>query len=232
MLAVIGVYTFHGFLRSFQFRQLCFQLGDSLRIVRADTAHACAADFIKNPLHILPVLHIAVAGCVLLFLFTDREIAAASDKDRRYAGFNGIAVVHILRKASGVGVKELVDSLMVHGIDAAFLLLRKLGGLVYHLPVCSGCAARCIVPEAVCVVGASGCALVDRIILDGCGFRLRRGGFFGYGCFRLLRRVDGLLPRLIAVGGVFLNRHARCGGFLRDFFPHMVFVGFHFCGFL
>ena len=29
---------------------------------------------------------------------------------------------------------------MVHGIDAAFLILRKLGGFVYHLSVYSGCA--------------------------------------------------------------------------------------------
>ena len=121
---------------------------------------------------------------------------------------------------------------MVHGIDTAFLILRKLGGLVYHLPVCGGCAARCVVPETVCVICASGCALIDGVILDGGCFCLCWGGFFGYSGFRLLGRVDGLLPRLVAVGGVFLNGHTRCCGFLCDFFPHMGFVGFHFCGFL
>ena len=219
MLSVIGVYRFHGFLRRFQLRQLCFQFGDSLRIVRADTAHTRAADFIKNTLHILPFLHIAVTGCVLLVFLRHREIAAASHKDRWHTGFNGIMVIQICCQLAGIGVQQRIYFFMVHGINALFLPLGKQCCLIHHLPIFSGGTACRIVSVAVCIIGAPGCALIDRIILDSRGFRL-------------LRRVDGLLPRLVAVDCVFGGRHARCCGFLCDFFPHMVFVGFHFCGFL
>ena len=47
MLAVIGVYRFHGFLRFLQARKFLFQLLNRLRVVRADTAHAGTADFIE-----------------------------------------------------------------------------------------------------------------------------------------------------------------------------------------
>ena len=52
MLAVIGVYRFHGFLRFLQARKFLFQLLNRLRVVCADTAHAGTADFIKKPLYV------------------------------------------------------------------------------------------------------------------------------------------------------------------------------------
>lgn len=50
VLAVVGVHGFHGFLRLYQPVQLLLQLGDGLRVVLPDAAHAGAADFIKQPL--------------------------------------------------------------------------------------------------------------------------------------------------------------------------------------
>ena len=47
VFAVIGIDRFHGFLRLFQTGQLLLQLGNGLRVVLPDAAHAGAADFIK-----------------------------------------------------------------------------------------------------------------------------------------------------------------------------------------
>ena len=77
---------------------------NGLRVVGADPAHARAADLVKQALYILPLLHIAVAGGVLLLLLSDREIAASGDHHGGDASFDVVMLVHVLRKASGVGV--------------------------------------------------------------------------------------------------------------------------------
>ena len=125
-------------------------------------------------LHILTFLHIAVTGCVLLVFLRHREIAAASDKDRWHTGFNGIMVIQICCQLAGIGVQQRIYFLMVHGINALFLPLGKLRCFIDHLPVFGGGTACRIVAVAVCIIGAPGCALIDRIILDSRGFRLLR----------------------------------------------------------
>ena len=81
VFAVVSVHGFHGFLRLFQTGQLLFQLGDGLRVVLPDAAHAGTADFIKQPLDVLPFLHIAVAGRVLFLFLAYREIGTTGNQD-------------------------------------------------------------------------------------------------------------------------------------------------------
>ena len=123
VFAVIGIDRFHGFLRLFQTGQLLLQLGNGLRVVLPDAAHAGAADFIKQPLDVLPFLHITVAGRVLFFFLAYREIGTTGNQNGRNTGVNLIAVVHVGGQLPGIGVKQAVDLLMVHGIDALFLFL-------------------------------------------------------------------------------------------------------------
>ena len=221
ILTEIGVDGFHGFLRRFQFDELGFQLCRRLRVVHADTAHACAADLVQNSLNILPFLHIAVTGGVLLLFLANGEIAAACNEDRGNTGFNGIVVVQIFRQLAGVGVQQRVNFLMVHGIDALFLPLRNRRCLIYHLPIFGGGAACGVVAVAVCIVGTAGSALIDGVIPDG---GLLRRGICGRRFLRLLLYVGGLLLRLVAIGGIFLHGHACGFGFLCDLTFYMGFV--------
>ena len=183
ILTEIGVDGFHGFLRRFQIDELGFQLRRCLRIVHADTAHACTADLVQNPLNILPFLHIAVTGGVLLLFLANREIAAACNEDRGNTGFNGIVVVQIFRQLAGVDVQQRVNFLMVHGIDALFLPLRNRRCLIHHLPIFGGGAACGVVTVAVCIVGTAGGTLIDGVIPDG---GLLRRGICGRRFLRLL----------------------------------------------
>ena len=213
MLAVIGVYDFHGFLRFFKAFQFLFQLLYCLWVVRADTAHAGAADFIKKSLYILPFPVIAVAGCVLLFFLPCWEVRAACNEDRGNTRVNLIAFVHVRRQFPGVGVKQTVDFLMVHRVYPAFLSFCKLYGFINIMPVFRRCTALLIIRKAVCVLCAAGGSFIDCVIrcgrcslfrlcffflYRGCFFgKLRRGGFF-FGLF------DGFLCGLCLFGGLFL----------------------------
>ena len=231
MLAVIGVYGFHGFLRFFKAFQFLFQLLYCLRVVCADTAHAGAADFIKKPLYVLPFPVIAVAGCVLLFFLPCGEVRATRDKNRGNTRVNLIAFVHVRRQFPGVGVKQAVDFLMVHRVYPAFLLFCKLYGFIYIMPVFRCYAALLIIGKAVCVLCTFGGSFVDCVIRCGgcslfrlCGlwcfaacacisFRLCLCFFFQCrGCFfGKLRRggfffglFGGFLCGLCLFGGLFL----------------------------
>ena len=81
VFAVVSVHGFHGFLRLYQSVQFLLQFGDGLRVVLPDATHAGAADFIKQPLDILPFLHITVAGRVLFFFLAHRKIGTTSNQD-------------------------------------------------------------------------------------------------------------------------------------------------------
>ena len=197
MLAVVGIYRFHGFLRRLQLFQFGFQFLYCLRVVCADTAHACAAYLVKQSLYLVPVLHVPVTGGVLLFLFAYREIRAARNEDRGYTGFNGKTAVHVLGKFPGVGVNKAVNLFMVHGVYTLFLLFPDLHGFVYHLPVFCGCAAGLVIVVAVSVIGTAGSPLIDCVIN---GFRFRGS---------LLRRIC-LQGKGLFVKAKFLFRGKAC----------------------
>ena len=174
MLAVVGVYGFHGFLRFFKAFQFLFQLLYCLRVVCADTSHAGAADFIKKSLYVLPFPVIAVAGCVLLFFLPCGEVRAACNEDRGNTRVNLITFVHVRRQFPGIGVKQAVDFLMVHRVYPLFLPFCKLYGFINVMPVFRRCAALLIIGKAVCVLCATGGSFIDCVIRGGGGslFRL------------------------------------------------------------
>ena len=97
VLAVIGIDRFHGFLQGFQLRKFAFQLRNGVRVVGTDTAHAGTADFVKQALYLVKLLHIFICGGVLLFLFADGEIRTSGNHNRRDAGGDFISLVHIFR---------------------------------------------------------------------------------------------------------------------------------------
>ena len=220
VFAVVSVHGFHGFLCLFQTGQLLFQLGDGLRVVLPDAAHAGTADFIKQPLDVLPFLHIAVAGRVLFFFLAYRKIGTTDNQDRGNTGVNGKTVVHVGGQLPGVGVKQAVDFLMVHGIDALFLCLRDFKGIIHIMPVLRCGAAGLVIGIAVHLLGAAGCTLIDGIIVVGRRRLLcrRLRGFL-----RLLRgRLRLWCCRgLIASRRVFLHGHTGVSGFLRDLGHHL-----------
>ena len=79
-------------------------------------------------------------------------------------GVNGKAVVHVGGQLPGVGVKQAVDFLMVHGINALFLCLRDFKGIIHIMPVLRRGAAGLVIGLAVHLLGAAGCTLIDGII--------------------------------------------------------------------
>ena len=222
VFAVIGVHGFHGFLRLFQIVQLLLQLGNGLRIVLPDAAHAGAADFIKQPLDVLPFLHIAVAGRVLFLFLAYREIGTTGNQNGRHTGVNLIAVVHVGSQLPGIGVKQAVDLLMVHGIDAPFLFLCQRKGFIHIMPVLGCGAAGLVVGKAVHFLGTAGRALIDGIVVVGRRrfFCLLFRGFLLGRLFDLLRLGRGL----IASRRIFLYGHTGIGGLLCNFRLHLRFV--------
>ena len=222
VFAVIGVDRFHGFLRLFQTGQLLLQLGNGLRVVLPDAAHAGAADFIKQPLDVLPFLHIAVAGRVLFLFLAYREIGTTGNQNGRNTGVNLIAVVHVGGQLPGIGVKQAVDLLMVHGIDALFLFLCQRKGFIHIMPVLGCGAAGLVVGKAVHFLGTAGRALIDGIVVVGRRrfFCLLFRGFLLGRLFDLLRLGRGL----IASRRIFLYGHTGVGGLLCNFGLHLRLV--------
>ena len=222
VFAVIGIDRFHGFLRLFQTGQLFLQLGNGLRVVLPDAAHAGAADFIKQPLDVLPFLHIAVAGRVLFLFLAYREIGTTGNQNGRNTGVNLIAMVHVGGQLPGIGVKQAVDLLMVHGIDALFLFLCQRKGFIHIMPVFGCGAAGLVVGKAVHFLGTAGRALIDGIVVVGRRrfFCLLFRGFLLGRLFDLLRLGRGL----IASRRIFLYGHTGIGGLLCNFRLHLRFV--------
>ena len=222
VFAVIGIDRFHGFLRLFQTGQLFLQLGNGLRVVLPDAAHAGAADFIKQPLDVLPFLHIAVAGRVLFLFLAYREIGTTGNQNGRNTGVNLIAVVHVGSQLPGIGIKQAVDLLMVHGIDALFLFLCQRKGFIHIMPVFGCGAAGLVVGKAVHFLGTAGRALIDGIVVVG-RRRLFHRLFRGF----LLGRLLGFLRLgrgLIASRRIFLHSHTGVGGLLCNFGLHLRLV--------
>ena len=222
VFAVIGIDRFHGFLRLFQTGQLFLQLGNGLRVVLPDAAHAGAADFIKQPLDVLPFLHIAVAGRVLFLFLAYREIGTTGNQNGRNTGVNLIAMVHVGGQFPRIGVKQAVDLLMVHGIDALFLFLCQRKGFIHIMPVFGCGAAGLVVGKAVHFLGTAGRALIDGIVVVGRRrfFCLLFRGFLLGWLFDLLRLGRGL----IASRRIFLYGHTGIGGLLCNFRLHLRFV--------
>ena len=76
---IVGVDCFHPLLFLLQPCQLQLQLLHSLRVVGADAAPACAADFVQQAPDLLPLLHGSGVRLILFFLFAHREITAPRD---------------------------------------------------------------------------------------------------------------------------------------------------------
>ena len=176
---------------------------------------------------ILPFLHIAVAGRVLFFFLAHREIGTTGNQDRGNTGVNGKAVVHVGGQFPGVGVKQAVDFLMVHGINALFLCLRDFKGIIHIMPVLRRGAAGLVVGKTVHFLCSAGRALVDGIIIVGCrrflcrllrGFVLRPGFLFR-GRLRLW-----CCRGLIASRRIFLHGHTGGSGFLLNLGLNLRFI--------
>src|SRR5699024_6607079 len=78
---------------------------------------------------------------------------------------DGMGLIKIFRQLSGIEVCEVVDLLMVHGINALFLLRRQLVGGIHLGLIAGGGGAGLVVTVAVEVVGPPGRLLADGIIL-------------------------------------------------------------------
>ena len=167
MLAVIGVDLLHNELGAFQPVQLLLELFDRCRVIGTDPAHAGAAYLIQQPLNIPPFLHVAVSGPVLFFLFSYREVGRSGDHHRGNPRVNGKALVHVFGQLAGVGVQQMVDLLMVHGVHPGFLLFGYGGGLIHHCPVFRRCAPFLVVGKAVHFLCPAGGSFIDRVIVDG-----------------------------------------------------------------
>ena len=177
---------------------------DCLRVVRADTAHSCTADFIKQALYVPVFLHIPVSGGVLLFFLPCGEVGTSGNQDRGNAPRNFIALVHIRRQFPGISVKQTVNLFMVHRVNTFFLPFRDLYGFVNVAAVFCRCAARFVIVKAVHILCAAGGGFIDRIVrgsgrrflCPGFGLRGFAAGFlwrvclFLWGCFRLFWRGD------------------------------------------
>jgi len=105
VLPVVGVDRFHPLLFLLQPCQLGFQFLHGLRVIGADAAPACAADFVQKALDLPPLRHVGICGPILLFLLMDGKFASASDQDGRHTGGDSEVIVHILRQPAGVGVQ-------------------------------------------------------------------------------------------------------------------------------
>ncbi len=197
ILSVIGVDRFHGFLCLFQFCKFAFQLRNGVRVVGTDTAHAGTADFVKQALYLRKLLHIFICGGVLLLLFADREIASPGNHDRRDAGGDLIALIHVRRQLPGISVKQSVNPFMERGVNTLFLPCGKLGGFVYIVAVFCRCASGLVIGKTDRFLCAAGGVLIDRIVCNCCFcwlrlFRcvaLRVGGFLRLRSVPLCKRL-------------------------------------------
>ena len=168
MLAVVGVHGLHGLLVPLQALQLGFQLLDSLRVVGADAAFACAADFVQDSLDLPPLRHGRVRSLILLFFLPHREIASPGNQSGRHTGGDGVLPVGVFGQSAGIGIQQAVDPLMMNGVHLPFLLLRDPGGSVHRPPVFRCGAALFIIVEAVHFLGPAGQLLVDDVVVDSC----------------------------------------------------------------
>ncbi len=229
ILSVIGVDRFHGFLCLFQFCKFAFQLRNGVRVVGTDTAHAGTADFIKQALYLPVFLHVLICGGVLLLLFAYREVASPGNHDRRDAGGDLIAFIHVRRQLPGVSVKQPVNLFMERGVNTLFLPCGNLGGFVYIVAVFCRCASGLVIGKTDCFLCAAGGVLIDRVVCNCCFRRLRGGSlrcfaggrlclfrrvcFFRNGAFRLLRLFlcfgFSRLLRLGVLRGFLLRRGVR-----------------------
>ena len=166
MLAIVGVDGLHGLLIRLQALQLGLQLFHGQRVVGADPAHAGGAYLVQQARDLYVLAHIAVTGGVLLVLFPHREIGAPGGQDRGHTGIYGILLVEVFRQLAGVAVKQPVDLVMVHGINAALLSLPQLIGRIHHSPVLRRGGAGFIVIKAVHNLGLPRRCLVDGVIAD------------------------------------------------------------------
>ena len=77
VFAIVGIDILHDLLFHLQVRQLSFQLLERLWIIRTDTAHAGAADFIKQPLNVAILFVVSITCCVLFSFLPYGEITPA-----------------------------------------------------------------------------------------------------------------------------------------------------------
>ena len=166
VFSVVGVDFLHNELGAFQRVQLFLELFHRRRVVGADTAHAGAAYLIQQPLNVPPFLHVAVPCPVLLFFLPDREIGRPRNHYGGHSCVNGKALVHVLGQFPGVGVQQMVNLFMVHGVNPCFLVFRHSGGLIDHRPVLCRCAPFPIVGKAVHFLCPPGGCFIDGIILN------------------------------------------------------------------
>ena len=112
----------------------------------------------------LILAHVFVPGRILFVLFLCGEVAAPGNQDRGHPGVNGMGLVEIFRQFPGVEVSQMVDLVMVHGIDFFLLLLRQpVGGV--HLGLIAGRGGTgLVVIVTVEVVGPPGRLLADGIV--------------------------------------------------------------------
>ena len=83
-----------------------------------------------------PFLHVAVTGPVLVFLLPDREVGRPRYHDGRNPRVNRKLLVHVFRQFAGIGIKQMVDFFMEHGVNPCFLFFRHtaaLSGLRYSV---------------------------------------------------------------------------------------------------
>ena len=113
-----------------------------------------------------PFLHVAVTGPVLVFLLPDREVGRPRYHDGRNPRVNRKLLVHVFRQFAGIGIKQMVDFFMEHGVNPCFLFFRHSSGLIYKVAVFCGCAPFLIIIKAVHLFGAAGRCLVDWIVVD------------------------------------------------------------------
>ena len=168
MLAVVGVHGLHGLLVPFQALQFELQLLDSLGIVGADAAFACAADFVQDSLDLPPLRHGRIVRPILLLFFTHREITPSGHQNGRNTGGNGVLLIDVLRQFAGVYVQQTINPLMVNGVHFPLLGFRDLSGLVHRLTVFRRCAARFVVEIAVHLLSPAGQLLIDDVVVDSC----------------------------------------------------------------
>ena len=165
MLAVIGVDGLHVLLVGFEPLQFGLQFFHGQLVIGTDPRRAGGAYLIQKALDMLILTRVLVPGRVLLFLSPHREIAAPGNQNRGYTGVNDIGSVEIFRQLAGVEVHQIVNLVVVHGIDLLFLFLCQLISRIHLTLVTGRCRAGLVGIETVEVIGPPGRLLVDGIIL-------------------------------------------------------------------
>ena len=113
----------------------------------------------------LILAHILVPRRVLLVLFLHGEVGAPGNQDRGHTGVDGMGLIEIFRQLAGIEVGQIVNLLMVHGIDFLFLFLRQLVGGIYLSLITGGGGTGLVVTVAVEIVCPPRCLFTDGIIL-------------------------------------------------------------------